>query len=111
MSDESKAEAQAFSARPEARFALAAGVLGALISIALTVLEFAHAPGPTSAVAYVYLPFVAICAAVIAGVWGIALGCVWFSVTGRQVYFRAVIWLAWALVVGAPITLLLLLLA
>jgi len=110
MSDESKEEARAFSARPEARFALAAGALGAFAAIALTVVEVTRTPGPYSAVAYVYLPFVAICAAVLAGVWGIALGCVWYSQKGTQVYFRAVIWLAWALVLGAPLTLLMVLL-
>ena len=91
-----------FSARPEARFALATGVAGALIAVALTVAETLQAPGPASAAAYIYLPFVAICTGVLAGVWGIALGCVWCSVTGKRNYFRAVLLLAWFLVLAFP---------
>jgi len=93
---------ESFSARPEARFALATGLLGAAAATVLTVTETLEAPGPASAVAYVYLPFVAICAAAIAGVWGVALGCVCCSLAGVRSYYRAVLMLAWLLVLAFP---------
>ena len=96
-----------FSARPEARFALATGLAGAAIAVVLTVTETWQAPGPASAAAYIYLPFIAICTGVLAGVWGIALGCVWLSLTGKQAYYRAVLLLAWIVALGIPMSILL----
>jgi len=41
-------------------------------------------------------------AAVPAGVWGLALGCVWLSLRGRQRYFPAVLAMAWVAALAAP---------
>ena len=90
------------AARPEARFALLAGVAGALAAAAISTKEILSSASSTAALGFIFVPLVAALAAVPAGLWGFALGCVWFSVTGRQQYFRAVLLMAWLVALGGP---------
>ncbi len=90
------------AARPEAPWALAAGVLGALAAAAATVKGIHASASSTAAIGYVFLPFIAAAAGAIAGVWGLALGCVWQSLFRGQRYFRAVLLTAWVVALGLP---------
>ena len=63
-----------FRARPEARWALWAGVAGALATAALLVKAILDSGGSEAAVGYLLVPFMAAVAAIPSGIWGAALG-------------------------------------
>lgn len=90
------------SARPEARFALFAGIAGAIAATAISVKGIFASASSTAAIGFVFVPLIAAAAAVPAGVWGLALGCVWRSARGAQRYFPAVLAMAWVVVLAAP---------
>ncbi len=87
------------SGRPEARFALVAGIDGGLAATALSLKAIFASPSSTAALGILLVPFIAIAAMVIAGLWGLALGCVWLAWRGMQRYFRAVLITAWVVVI------------
>lgn len=94
--------AEPFSARPEARFALVAGIAGALAATAISVKGIFASGSSTAAIGFVFVPLIAAAAAVPAGVWGLALGCVWFALRGTRRYFPAVLLSAWLLTLAGP---------
>lgn len=86
--------------RPEARFALVAGIAGGIAAALLSVKGIFASGSSTASIGFIFVPFVAAVAMVITGIWGLALGCVWHALRGTQRYFRAVLLLAWVLVIG-----------
>lgn len=94
--------AEPLSARPEARFALVAGISGGLAAAALSANEILSSSGSTAALGFVFVPLLAALVAVPAGIWGLALGCVWLSLRGRRRYFRAVLLTAWFVTLAGP---------
>ena len=90
------------SARPEARFALAAGIAGGLAAALISVKAIFASATSTAAIAMLFVPFIAAAAMVGAGIWGLALGCVWQALRGTQRYFRAVLLSAWVLALAGP---------
>jgi len=61
-------------ARPEARWALWSGIAGALAAAALSVKGIFASGGSTAALGFVFVPLVAVLAAIPVGIWGAALG-------------------------------------
>ena len=93
---------QSLSARPEARFALIAGIVGGLAAAAISVGAIFESASSTAGIGFVFVPFIMTGAMVFTGVWGLALGCVWNAARGTQSYYRAVLLMAWALTLGVP---------
>lgn len=62
------------SERPEARWALWAGVAGAIGATAVQVKAIFSSTDPSAAVAFFLVPLISIAALVAAGIWGLALG-------------------------------------
>jgi len=62
------------SARPEAPWALWSGVAGAIAVAALSMKSIHSSGSSTAALGYIYLPLVAVLAAIPIGLWGMALG-------------------------------------
>jgi len=93
---------QRLSSRPEALFALVAGIAGGILAGVVSVKGIFASASSTAAIGFLFIPFIAAAAMVIAGVWGLALGCVWYAVRGTRQYFRAVLLLAWVLAVAGP---------
>lgn len=62
------------SQRPEARWALWAGIAGALIAAAVQTKAILSSADSSAAVGFIFVPLIAILAAMAAGVWGLALG-------------------------------------
>lgn len=60
--------------RPEARWALWSGIAGALAATALSVKGIFASGGSTAALGFVFVPLVAVLAAIPVGIWGAALG-------------------------------------
>lgn len=94
--------AEPLSARPEARFALIAGIAGALAATAISVKAIFASGSSTAAIGFIFVPLIAAAVAVPAGVWGLALGCVWFALRGERSYFRAVLLAAWVVALAVP---------
>ena len=93
---------ESLSSRPEARFALVAGIAGALAAAAISVKGILASASSTAAIGFIFVPLIAAAAAVPSGVWGLALGCVWLSLRGAQRYFPAVLVMAWVVTLAAP---------
>jgi hypothetical protein len=89
--------------RPEARWALWAGIVGALATGVLgTRMIFGY--GPASApLGFVLLPLVAATAAVPVGIWGAALGHVVLHLRGRSSEPKVLFWVALAAALSLPI--------
>lgn len=66
--------ASSFAARPEARWALWAGVFGAIAATALSVKGIFASGGSTAAIGFIFVPLVAAVAAIPFALWGAALG-------------------------------------
>jgi hypothetical protein len=75
-------------ARPETRWALWSGVLGALAATALSVKGILDSASSTAALGFIFIPLVAVAAAVPVGVWGMALGHVVLAATARTQTMR-----------------------
>ena len=93
---------QPLSSRPEARFALIAGLAGALAATAVSVQGILASTGSTAAIGFLFVPFIAIAVAVPAGIWGLAVGCVWHAVRGTRRYLGAVLAAAWVAALAGP---------
>lgn len=87
---------------PARRFAFFAGCAGALVAAAVTAKGILASASPTAAVGFVFLPFIAIAVAVLAGVWGLALGTVVTHHRGVRGALRPVLVMAWVVSVAAP---------
>lgn len=64
----------ALSQRPEARWALWAGIAGGLAATAVQVKAILSSTDASAAGAFFLVPLISIAAAVAAGIWGLALG-------------------------------------
>ena len=93
---------ESLSARPESRFAMIAGIAGALLAAVISVKAIIGSASSTAAIGFVFVPFVMIAAMVFTGIWGLALGCVWYALRGRRSYLRPVLLLAWVMALGVP---------
>ena len=88
--------------RPEARWALWAGIVGALATGALaTRMIFAYGAA-NAALGFVLLPLVAATAAVPIGIWGAALGHVVLHLRGRSSEPKILFWVALAAALSLP---------
>ena len=74
MSADPSREPTGLRARPEAPWALWAGVAGALAAAALSVKAILGSGGADAAAGYLLVPFIAAIAAIPCGIWGAALG-------------------------------------
>jgi hypothetical protein len=85
--------------RPEARWALWAGIVGALATVALsTPLILAHG----SVLGFIVLPLIAAVVAVPSAVWGAAVGHVVLHLRGRAPEPKIVFWSALVAALAAP---------
>ena len=90
------------SSRPEARWALAAGIAGGLAAAGLAVKGIFASASSTAAIGFIFVPLIAAAAAVPAAVWGLALGCVWLHLRGARRYFPALLAMAWLIALAVP---------
>lgn len=93
---------QSLATRPEARFALFAGLLGGLAAAVISVKAILGSASSTAGIGFVFVPFIMAGAMVLTGVWGLALGCVWHSMRGTVAHYRAILLLAWLTALGLP---------
>ena len=88
--------------RAEARWALWAGIVGALATGALAMrMIFTHGAA-SAALGFVLLPLVAATAAVPVGIWGAALGHVVLHLRGRSSEPKILFWVALAATLSLP---------
>ena len=88
--------------RPEARWALWAGIAGAAaMGVVATAMILSHR-GSLAAFGFIFVPLVAAAAAVPVAVWGAALGHVVLHCQGRAQEPRVVFWAALAAAVSMP---------
>jgi hypothetical protein len=80
--------------RSEARWALWAGILGALATAVLGAKMILSHGASTAGLGFVFLPLVAVAAAVPIGLWGAALGHVVAHLRGRAAEPKLLFWLA-----------------
>jgi hypothetical protein len=97
-----KLERPRLSARPEAPWGLWAGLAGGLAAAALSVKGILGSGSSTAAIGFIFVPFVAIAAMIPSAVWGLAAGCVYFSLRGAQQYAPAMLVAAWAFALAGP---------
>lgn len=88
--------------RPEARWALWAGIAGALAMAAVSTVMILSHPGSSAAFGFIFVPLIAAAAAVPLAVWGAALGHVVLHLRGRAPEPKAVFWAALAAAVSMP---------
>ena len=88
--------------RPESRMALVAGVAGGLLATVISVKAIFGSASSTAGIGFIFVPFIAAAAMAMAGVWGMALGCVWYSWRGVVSHYRAILMLAWLVALGVP---------
>jgi hypothetical protein len=91
-----------FSSRPEAPWAMWAGIAGGLAATLLSVKAILGSGSSTSAIGFIFVPFIAIVAMVPSALWGLAAGCVWLSLRGVQRYAPAMLVAAWVLALAGP---------
>ena len=88
--------------RPEARWALWAGIVGALVVLVVSsVMILSHA-SPLSGFGFIFVPLVAAVIALPVGVWGAAVGHVVLHLQGRAAEPKIVFWSALAAALALP---------
>jgi len=88
--------------RPEARWALWSGISAALtMFVAASVMILAD-PGSTAAFGFIFVPLIAVAAAVPVAVWGAALGHVVLHLQGRAPEPKIVFWSALVAALSMP---------
>jgi len=88
--------------RPEARWALWSGISAALtMFVAASVMILAD-PGSTAAFGFIFVPLIAVAAAVPVAVWGAALGHVVLHLQGRAPEPKIVFWSALVAATALP---------
>ena len=80
--------------RPEARWALWAGIAGALTMGIVSTVMILSQPDPAAAFGFILVPLIAAAAAVPLAVWGAALGHVVLHLRGLAPEPKAVFWAA-----------------
>jgi hypothetical protein len=88
--------------RPEARWALWAGIAGALATAALSTRMILSHGSSTAGLGFIVLPLVAAAAAVPIGIWGAALGHVVLHLRGRASEPKIVFWAALVAAAALP---------
>jgi hypothetical protein len=88
--------------RSEARWALGAGIVGALATAALSTKMILSHGSSSAGLGFVFLPLVAAAAAVPIGIWGAALGHVVAHLRGRAPEPKIVFWAALAAALSLP---------
>ena len=88
--------------RAEARWALWAGIVGAIATAALSARMILSHGSSSAGLGFVLVPFVAAAAAVPIGIWGAALGHVVEHLRGRAPEPRIVLWAALAAAASLP---------
>jgi hypothetical protein len=96
-------EKKSFAQRPEAPWALAAGVLGLLGAAALSMRDIFASTSGTAAFEVIYVPLVAGMVALLAGIWGLALGHVVERLRGRVQEPWSVFWVSLVAAAAAPL--------
>lgn len=91
-------------ARPEARWALWAGLSGALAATALSIKGILSSGSSTAALGFLAVPFIAAVAAIPTGIWGAALGHVVLHMRGRVYSPRPVLIAALLAAASLPLT-------
>jgi hypothetical protein len=91
-------------ARPEAAWALWAGIAGALAAAALSLNGIFSAGSAGATFGFLFVPFIAAAAAIPAGVWGAALGHVVLHMRGKIRSPRPVLIAAFVAAVSLPVT-------
>lgn len=91
--------------RSEARWALWAGIIGALATAALSARMILSYGSPSAGLGFVFLPLVAAAAAVPVGIWGAALGHVVAHLRGRASEPKIVFWVALVAAASLPVAL------
>jgi len=89
-------------ARAEARWALWGGVAGALGATALSVKGILGSSSSTAAIGFIFVPLIALAAAVPVGVWAMALGHVVLVLAGRTQTLRPLFIVALAAALSLP---------
>jgi hypothetical protein len=89
--------------RPEAPWALAAGVLGALGAAGMSMRDIFNSPSGTAPFEVIYVPLVAGLVGLLAGIWGLALGHVVERLRGRVAEPWLAFWVALAAAAGMPL--------
>jgi hypothetical protein len=62
------------SQRPEARWGLWGGITGAIVAAVVQTNAILSSADPSVVVGFIFVPLIAILAAIAAGIWGLALG-------------------------------------
>jgi len=88
--------------RSEARWALWAGIVGALATAALSARMILSHGSSTAGLGFIFLPLVAAAAAVPVGIWGAALGHVVLHLRGRAAEPKIVFWVALVAAASLP---------
>ena len=88
--------------RPEARWALFAGIVGALAAAAWSTYNIFAQGSAAAGLSFVFVPLVAAVAAVPAGVWGAAVGHVVLHLRGLAPEPKIVFWSALVAAVMPP---------
>lgn len=88
--------------RSEARWALWAGIIGAAATAVLSTRMILSQGSAAAGLGFVYLPLVAVAAAVPVGIWGAALGHVVLHLRGRAAEPKIVFWAALVAALSAP---------
>jgi hypothetical protein len=88
--------------RSEARWALWAGIVGAIATAALSTKMILSHAASSAALGFVVLPFVAVAAAVPIGIWGAAVGHVALHLSGRAAEPKILFWVALAAAASLP---------
>jgi len=87
---------------PARTYAFVAGIGGALAAAVVSVKGILSSGSSTAAIGFVFVPFIAIAASILAGVWGLALGTVVSHHRGARPALRPVLIMAWVVAVAAP---------
>ena len=102
MSAEDPHARPGFAARPEARWALWAGLAGALAAAVLSVKAILGSAGPAATAGYLLVPFIAAIVAIPCGIWGAALGHVVLRLRGVVGEPWIVFWVALVAAAAVP---------
>jgi len=104
MSEAATQDQSRWVARPEAKWALWAGIAGALAAAALSVKGIFSSGSSTAALGFLAVPFIAAVAAVVTGIWGAALGHVVLHMRGGVYSLRPVLIAASLAAASLPLT-------
>lgn len=88
--------------RPEAHWALWAGIAAALTTFVVSSVMILADPGSTAAFGFIYVPLVAAVAAIPVALWGAALGHVVLHLRGRATEPKLVFWSALVAALSMP---------